>query len=92
MEYIGIDVHQRESQVCIVGGDGRVVLEQRVRTSRDRLAELLGARGAARVLLEASTDSERMAQALETLGFEVIVADPNFAAMYATRRWRYAAL
>jgi transposase len=88
MEYIGIDVHQRESQVCIVGDDGSVVLERRVGTSRDRLAELLGARGAARVLLEASTDSEWVAQALETLGVEVIVADPNFAAMYATRSRR----
>jgi transposase len=49
MEYIGIDVHQRESQVCIVDERGQVLIERRVRTSRERLAALLGARAGARV-------------------------------------------
>ncbi len=39
----------------------------------------------ARVLVEASTESELVACHLEALGHEVIVADPNFAPMYATR-------
>src|SRR4029450_4472445 len=42
----------------------------------------------ARILLEASTESEWVAQCLEALGHEVIVADPNFAPMYATRSRR----
>jgi transposase len=88
MEYIGIDVHQRESQVCIVDEDGHVLLERRVRTRGERFAALLEGRGRARVVLEASTESEWVAQALETLGYEVIVADPNFAPMYATRSRR----
>ena len=79
MEYIGIDVHQRESQVCIVDEDGHVLLERRVRTSGERFAGLLEGRGRTRVVLEASTESEWVAQALETLGHEVIVADANFA-------------
>jgi len=45
MEYIGIDVHQRESQVCIVDEDGHVLLERRVRTSGERFAALLEGRG-----------------------------------------------
>jgi transposase len=36
MEYIGIDVHKRDSQVCILGEGGEVVLEQRMRTQRER--------------------------------------------------------
>ena len=36
-------------------------------------------------MIEASTDSEWVARYLEGLGHEVIVADPNFAPMYATR-------
>ena len=88
MEYIGIDVHQRESQVCIVDEDGHVLLERRVRTRGERFAALLEGRGRARVVLEASTESEWVAQALEALGYEVIVADPNFAPMYATRSRR----
>src|SRR5262249_60284414 len=88
MEYIGIDVHQRESQVCIVDDGGRVLIERRVRTSRERFAALLGAHAGARVLLEASTESEWVAHAVEGLGHEVIVADPNFAPMYANRSRR----
>ena len=36
-------------------------------------------------MIEASTDSEWVARCLEAFGHEVIVADPNFAPMYATR-------
>ncbi|MCY1074305.1 IS110 family transposase [Archangium lansingense] len=88
MEYIGIDVHKRDSQVCILGEGGEVVLEQRIRTQRERLGELLSKRPKARVLLEASTESEWVARCLEELGHEVVVADPNFAPMYATRSRR----
>ncbi len=45
---------------------------------------LLG-RDRCRILLEASTESEWVARHLESLGHEVIVADPGFAPMYATR-------
>ena len=55
MEYIGIDVHQRESQVCIVAEDGRVLLERRVRTRGERFTALLEGRDRARVVLEASS-------------------------------------
>ncbi|WP_257462927.1 transposase [Archangium lipolyticum] len=88
MENIGIDVHKRDSQVCILGEGGEVVLEQRVRTQRERLGELLSKRPKARVLLEASTESEWVARCLEGWGHEVVVADPNFAPMYATRSRR----
>jgi transposase len=46
---------------------------------------VLGDRPRARILLEASTDSEWVTRCLEGLGHEVIVADPNFAPMHATR-------
>jgi transposase len=83
-----MDVHKRESQVCIVDEAGAVVVEQRLRTARERLAAVLGERPRARIVLEASTESEWVAQCLEAQGHEVIVADPNFAPMYATRRRR----
>jgi len=46
---------------------------------------VLGKRPRARIVIEASTDSEWVARCLEGLGHEVIVADPNSAPMYATR-------
>lgn len=41
-----------------------------------------------RILLESSTESEWVAQYLEALGHEVVVADPNYAAMYGDRSRR----
>jgi transposase len=86
--YIGMDAHQQETQVCIEDAEGAVMLEQRIRTTRERFTALLGGRPRTRILLEAATESEWVAQHLETLGHEVIVADPNYAAMYATRSRR----
>jgi transposase len=84
MDHIGIDVHKRESQIYILAEGGEVI-EQRIRTEPERFAAVLGARPRARILIEASTESEWVARCLEALGHEVIVADPNFAPMYATR-------
>lgn len=87
MEHVGIDVHKNQSQVCIVGEGGERV-ERSVRTERSRLRELFGARERSRIVIEASTESEWVARCLEEAGHEVIVADPNFAPMYATRSRR----
>lgn len=87
MHMIGIDLHQRESQLCILDAAGGVT-ETRIVTSRERFTAVLHARVPARALLEASTESEWVAAHLESLGIEVIVADPNYAPMYATRSRR----
>ena len=84
MEHIGIDVHKRETQICILTEEGELI-ERRVRTLAERFAEVLGPRPRGRILLEASTESEWVARCLEGLGHEVVVADPNFAPMYARR-------
>lgn len=87
MDHVGIDVHKQESQICILSEGGELV-ERRISTTRERFAAVLAERPRARILLEASTESEWVARCLEELGHEVIVADPNFAAMYATRSRR----
>jgi hypothetical protein len=84
MDHIGIDVHKRDSQIYILAEGGEIV-EQRIRTEPERFAAVLGTRPRARIVIEASTDSEWVARCLEAFGHEVIVADPNFAPMYATR-------
>ena len=87
MDSIGIDLHKRESQLCTITEEGEL-LEQRIVTARERFTAVLGSRAPARILLEASTESEWVARHLESLGHTVIVADPGFAAMYATRSKR----
>ena len=87
MDTIGLDLHKRESQLCILTEDGELI-ERRIITSRERFTAVLGTRAPARILLEASTESEWVARHLEALGHTVIVADPGFAPMYATRSSR----
>lgn len=87
MDIIGVDLHKRESQLCTLRADGSVI-EQRIVTTRERFTAVLGDRPAARILVEASTESDWVATCLEALGHEVVVADPNYAPMYATRSRR----
>jgi hypothetical protein len=62
MDHGGMDVHKRESQLYILT-DGGEIIERRIRTEPERLAAVLGPRPRARILLEASTDSEWGGQA-----------------------------
>ena len=88
MEYGAIDLHMKKSQVRIVEEDGTVAWKGRIDTRRDAFEGVFGARARMRVLLESSTESEWVAQTLEGLGHEVVVADPNYAPMYGTRNRR----
>lgn len=85
MHFVGIDVHKKQSQICVLDESGEIKYEIRVPTDRPNLSDILRPYPGARVLLEASTESEWVARHLESLGLAVLVADPNFAPMYATR-------
>lgn len=87
MDYVGLDLGMTASQVCLLTDSGQL-FEQRLKTSADSLRQAFGSRPRARILLEASTESEWVARTLEALGHEVIIADPNFAPMYASRSKR----
>jgi transposase len=87
MDHIGMDLGKNNSQLAILTEDGEVI-DLRVRTERHRLVDFFGRRPAAKILVEASTESEWVARCLEGLGHEVIVADPNYAPMYAQRTRR----
>jgi transposase len=87
MEYGAIDLHKKESQIRIVTNNGAII-DQRIATTRERLSHIFWGRPRMRILVEASTESEWVAQHLEELGHEVIVADPNYAPMYGHRSRR----
>jgi transposase len=88
MVYGAIDLHMQKSQIRIVDADGRVLRDQRVATTRERLIAAFADVGAMRILVETGTESEWVAQTLEAAGHAVVVADPNYAPMYGemTRR------
>jgi transposase len=85
MEYGAIDLHLRRSQFRIVDAAGALVQAGKVDTTRADLTRVFGGRAPVRLLVESSTDSEWVAQHLESLGHEVIVVDPNYLPMYGTR-------
>lgn len=88
MVYGAIDLHTRYSHIRILDADGVVVRHQRGLTTRERLVTAFSGVGEVRILVEASTESEWVAQALEDAGYAVIVADPNYGPMYGTLRRR----
>jgi len=53
MEHLGIDVHKKESQICILAEGGELI-ERRIRTEPERFAAVLGGRPRGRILIEAS--------------------------------------
>jgi hypothetical protein len=65
-EYIGLDLHLRESRLCVLTADGAVV-ERRIRTRAAWFAHALGERPRARVLLESSTVSEWVPRCIDAL-------------------------
>jgi transposase len=88
MEYGAIDLHLRRSQFRIEREDGTWVQEGRFDTTPADLTRIFGRHGRLRLLIESSTESEWVAQHLETLGHEVIVADPSYLPMYGQRARR----
>lgn len=88
MEYGAIDLHARYSQIRIIDEEGRVQVDRRIPTSVQSLRGVFAGRPRMRLLLETGTDREWVAQALETCGHDVIVADPNYALMYGQRSRR----
>lgn len=87
MEHVGMDLGKKESQIAILTEAGELI-EKRMRTERERLGEYFKDRPKAKILIEASTISEWVARLLEELGHQVVVADPNYAPMYAQRSRR----
>ena len=72
MEYGAIDLHKKESQIRIVTADDQVI-DHRIATTRERFTQVFWGRPRMRILVEASTESEWVAQHLEQMGHDVIV-------------------
>jgi transposase len=76
MDHIGIDVHQRYSQVCEMV-DGQVVMTARVATTTAGLRRQFGGRERARIVLECGGSSRWVARLLQELGHQVVVVNPR---------------
>ncbi len=72
---IGMDVGDKASRYCVLGGDGGVQSEGSVATTRTAMARKFSGMGRGRLALEVGTHSPWLSRLLTKLGFEVIVAN-----------------
>lgn len=72
---IGIDLGDRQSDVCILDEAGEVVGRTKAATTRIGLARMLKRHAGARVIVEVGTHSPWVSRHLEGLGHEVVVAN-----------------
>jgi transposase len=82
MHYAGIDVALRESAVCVMDGDGRVVCEARLPSDPDAIADFLEARGVEieRIGLEAGCTAAWLFAGLQARGLSAVCLEPRHAA------------
>jgi transposase len=72
---VGIDVGDKNSQVCAKDASGAVVWEKKVRTTEAGFRGALGKLAPCRIVIEAGGQTRWIKACLETLGHEVKVAD-----------------
>jgi transposase len=73
---VGLDVSDTYSSLCVIDGDGQVLEESRVRTTKAGLTRRFST-ARCRVVLEVGTYSPWVSRLLAELGHEVIVANPR---------------
>ena len=77
MEYLGIDVHQKYSEVCGVSEEGEITVRDRIPTTETSLRRFFGPRERARVTLECGPLTPWVYRLLCELGHDVTVVNPR---------------
>lgn len=82
---IGMDLGDRDSQLCVLGADNEIRQEVRVRMTTPALqAWFGGVKMGALVVMEAGSHSPWVSRLLEGMGHAVIVADPRRLRLIST--------
>jgi transposase len=74
---IGLDLGDKYSQYCMLGRDGQVVQEGRIRTMPEALRKFLSSMDPCRVAIEAGTHSPWVSRLVKEASHEVVVANPR---------------
>lgn len=74
---IGVDLGDKESQVCVLGADNEIRQEVRVGTTTERLRSWFSSLKPAMVVMEAGSHSPWVSRLLKELGHQVVVCDPR---------------
>ena len=77
MEYFGIDVHSKYSEICGLSEEGEVTVRRRIPTTETALKRFFGPRERAQVTLESGPVTPWVYRLLCELGHEVTVVNPR---------------
>jgi transposase len=77
MDYCGIDLHQKHSEICILEETGAVIEQMRISTTRTALDRFFGRREVMRVALEAGGSSPWVSRLIAEHGHDVVVCSPR---------------
>ena len=86
--FVGLDVSDKFTDMCVLDGAGAVVARDRLRTVRSSLEKRLSQFRGARVVLEVGVHSRWMAELIGGLGHEVVVANPRQVRLIWQRRMK----
>jgi transposase len=84
--FVGLDVSDRFTEMCVLDDKGAVVERDRIRTTKGGLGKRLSKLRDARIILEVGTHSRWMAEIIGGLGHEVVVANPRQLRLIWQRR------
>src|ERR1700733_10618206 len=80
---IGIDLGDSFSHCCVLGPDGKILTEGRLRSTPETMARHFQDLPPSRIAIEVGTHSRWLSQLLRQWGHEVIVANPRNLRMIA---------
>jgi transposase len=72
---IGMDLGDKNNTVCVLDGDGKVVLRKEIVNTKESLVKFFVKYKGSLVAIEAGTHSPWISRELESLGFEVLVGN-----------------
>src|ERR1700761_951381 len=80
-QYVGLDVSQKETAVCVINQDGKVLFEGKVSSDPGALAKTLGKRAPAveRIGLETGAMASWLWHELKRVGLPVVCVDARHA-------------
>ena len=74
---VGMDLGDRQCEICMLDGEGWVVDRGKVRTEELALRHRFGGMARVRIILEVGTHSPWISRFLSELGHEVVIANPR---------------
>jgi len=88
MKHLGIDVHQKYSEVCELSEAGNVVLRRQIPTTARALQGFFKRRSPLRVVIECGSVTPWVCRLIRSMGHEVVVVNPRRVRLIAAEDLR----